>query len=212
MRVPDVSDSTDLDVVKRIYFPYRDLVGIRVFGLDAAGVAWEDNEADDRDRLVALFQWGREHAMEFMMEPPPRITGGFDMTVINDRGFGGYASTRFIRRENGTGNDPSFSWRFSKDRISADFELFDDWTGAETSREKMAVYKMFARAGYSIINRAKQPEDIESDFEAGEVAAQFYVRKGGAHQPAGSAAFCASNAPRHLWPESGVVPVGTGVM
>jgi hypothetical protein len=210
-RTPDVINATDLDVLKRTFFPYRDLVGIKVFGLDLAAAPFEAG-GSDRTKMFALFQWARENGMEFMVERLPYVNDAPDPDVISDRLYHGYSSTRRIRTEAGGGDDPEFSWTFSKDRISADFELFDDWTGAETSREKMAVYKMFARAGYSIINRAKQPEDIESDFEAGEVAAQFYVRNGGAHQPAGSAAFCATNAPRHLWPESGVVPVGTGVM
>lgn len=140
---PDVSVSADVKKPERIYFPYRDFVGIRRFYLDNVGTFTESLS-------IALFEWARDNGMEFGFEGIPNANGQPDPDRIGP--YNGYARTGFIED-----NDEPGAWKFERGDCLALF-IPDDHSSFDDAAWRRYMHG-FARAGYSLIVHDGRDED-----------------------------------------------------
>jgi len=151
---PDVINNPGhVETLKRILFPYRDHVGVRRFHLD-------NSTAIDRTKAKALFEWGRDNGMEFVMEAIPFVDNDDDvLDEMFTEVYGAYALSGFIIGD--TNRDPptvprdeNLEWSFTKGRLavqvrSPDYTA-DTW---DTPAKRRAFFKQFASEGYVLMPR-----------------------------------------------------------
>lgn len=188
---PDVQDAEDVAILERIFFPYRDLVGVTRFFLDNSGV-------HDESLSLALFTWGRRNGMEFVYEAIPGMRFPPHLPDLDRVGpFDAYANAKeFILH-----HDPDFKARFERGDCTALFRISDfeeEPCGPECWPRRL---KDFARAGYAFqthdrVNGVSGLYESIDDF-ALQVGSQFEQRR--IHHPvAYSIASPVARSVRHL--------------
>jgi hypothetical protein len=180
---PDVSNPDDVRKLERTYFPYRDCVGIKRFLLDASSVI-------DRTKARALFAWGRDNGMEFVMEAIPFTNSSppyiLDETITEV--YGAYALAGFIIGDDfpppgRTARDPDMKWHFTKGRLIARVDSNDYTSGFDTEAENRRFFQRFAREGYALM-----PRDFDGNLDdAARIVTGEHIGRGATRPAARSA-------------------------
>lgn len=183
--VPDVSDPDHVEILERIYFPYRDCVGIRRFFLDAASPIINEGSAE-RQLILDLLEWARDNGMEFGIEAIPE-----DGSQPDDEFIGPYVG--FARTENLRNRDPDLLWHFNR----GDFvhEVQPGQEDEMTDAEWLAFLARYAGAGHVICAQTLQ-QDIEIDDVTMQTA-EAYAPHQATRQAATSCGFSVTNEAGH---------------
>jgi hypothetical protein len=183
--VPDVSDPDHVEILERIYFPYRDCVGIRRFFLDAASPIINEGSTE-RQLILDLLDWARDNGMEFGIEAIPEVGSQPDDDFIGP--YTGFARTAFF-----TSRDPDLEWHINRGDVV--HEVQPGQEDEMTDTEWLGFLARYAGAGHVFCAQTKQQDIVIDDvtLQTAEAFAPHQVTR----QAATSCGFSVTNEAGH---------------